>query len=214
MPVWFPSASSSLRNKLKPHLDAAFEALDWDAKVPGYLGLPDTEPAEELAVCLDDGIHFNPTFVREVEGIGLRAVCFEEVGHAFLGSLGVPLHDNALAVLIQEAWATWFAYSRMAGEGRPLDTVLKTTDIPPDPNDEQLPMVYWMVGTQAGAAIAGSDLARARGALVSQAENGRVGKTLRELAAAYSSPSCHQTLTRPTSQNGLRTSTRGLRYMP
>jgi len=160
MTAWFPNAPAALRNKLKPNLDDAFAVLGWDEQVLAYIGLPETEPAEALAVALDDGIHFNPLFARQADGTGLRAVCFEEAGHAFLGRLGVP-HHGPLAVLMQEAFATWFSFSYLAAEGS-LDLAedLNTDDIPSDPDDSQLPLVHWMAGKQAGAAMAGSVDAR------------------------------------------------------
>ncbi len=160
MTAWFPNAPAALRNKLKPSLDDALAVLGWDEQVLAYIGLPPTEPAHALAVALDDGIHFNPLFAKQGDGTGVRAVCFEEAGHAFLGSLGVP-HHGPLAVLLQEAFATWFSFSCLAAEGS-LDLAedLSTDDIPSDPDLSQRPLVHWMAGKQAGSAMAGSVNAR------------------------------------------------------
>ncbi len=158
--AWFPEAPAALRTKLKPDLDDALAALGWDEQVLGYIGLPESEPAEALAATLDDGIHFNVRFARRADGLGLRAVCFEEAGHAFLGSLGVP-HHGPRAVLVQEAFATWFSFSQLAAEGSlNLSEDLNTDDIPSTPGPGQQPLVHWMAGKQAGSALAGSVDAR------------------------------------------------------
>lgn len=158
--AWFPEAPAALRNKLKPHLDDALAVLDWEEQVLAYIGIPESEPSEALAVALDDGIHFNALFARRADGAGLRAVCFEEAGHAFLGSLGVP-HHGPPAVLVQEAFATWFSFSQLAAEGSlNLSEDLNTDDIPAEPESAQRSLVHWMAGKQAGSAMAGSVDAR------------------------------------------------------
>lgn len=157
MPVFFREFPGAIRPTLKRYADAAMAALEWDETLTATLGVPDGENSSAAAGAIDGRIWVNPSWARDKSNDdAIRAfVMFEEVGHLFLGSLGVP-HVGPFAVATQEAYATWFTVE-LARESGLFDPDRFVAQAVPSSADSDIPLLYYFVGRLLGAAMAGSE---------------------------------------------------------